>query len=89
MWDERAPSVPPSKERTFGRPSRSPLFVGADGVSRWSSADSRRMVKAMAAAAQLDPGEFGGKGWRLWGATDMRDILGDGGAAAVQQRGRW
>eukprot|EP00965_Chrysotila_dentata_P104080 3436877-Pleurochrysis_carterae.AAC.1 len=42
MWDERAPSVPP-EERTFGKPSRWPLFVGADGVSPWSSTDSRRV----------------------------------------------
>eukprot|EP00965_Chrysotila_dentata_P184991 6106920-Pleurochrysis_carterae.AAC.1 len=88
MWEERVHTVPPT-ERTFGTPSRTPLFVGADGVSPWSSTDSRRVVKAMAAAAGLDPEEFGGKGWRIGGATDMRDILGDGGAAAVQQRGRW
>eukprot|EP00965_Chrysotila_dentata_P061007 2021086-Pleurochrysis_carterae.AAC.1 len=86
MWEDRAPSVPES-ERTFGRPSRTPLFVGADGATPWSSADSRRVVKAMAAAAGLDPGDFGGKGWRIGGATDMRDVLGAGGAAAVQQRG--
>eukprot|EP00965_Chrysotila_dentata_P057408 1904348-Pleurochrysis_carterae.AAC.3 len=43
----------------------------------------------MAVAAGLDPDEFGGKGWRIGGATDLRDVLGDGGAAAVQQRGRW
>eukprot|EP00965_Chrysotila_dentata_P256683 6212627-Pleurochrysis_carterae.AAC.1 len=88
MWEERAPLVP-QKERTFGMPSRTPLFMGADGVSPWSSTDSRRVVKAMGAAAGLDPSEFGGKGWRIGGATDMRDILGDGRAAAVQQRGRW
>eukprot|EP00965_Chrysotila_dentata_P083030 2739432-Pleurochrysis_carterae.AAC.1 len=39
--------------------------------------------------AGLDPDEFGGKGWRIGGATDLRDVLGDGGAAAIQQRGRW
>eukprot|EP00965_Chrysotila_dentata_P153437 5071934-Pleurochrysis_carterae.AAC.2 len=88
MWDERAPSVPVA-ERTFGMPSATPLFVGADGVSPWSSTDSRRVVKAMAAAAGLDPEDFGGKGWRIGGATDMRDVLGDSGAAAVRQRGRW
>eukprot|EP00965_Chrysotila_dentata_P146539 4838714-Pleurochrysis_carterae.AAC.1 len=49
MWDERAPLVPQA-ERTFGKPSRWPLFVGPDGVSPWSSTDSRRVVKAMAAA---------------------------------------
>eukprot|EP00965_Chrysotila_dentata_P124282 4108678-Pleurochrysis_carterae.AAC.1 len=60
VWEERALTVPPA-ERTFGAPSRTPLFVGADGASPWSSADSRRVVKAMAAAAGLDPDEFGGK----------------------------
>eukprot|EP00965_Chrysotila_dentata_P148959 4919581-Pleurochrysis_carterae.AAC.1 len=54
MWDERAPGVPPG-ERTFGAPSRTPLFVGADGTSPWTSADSRRVVKSMAAAAGLRP----------------------------------
>eukprot|EP00965_Chrysotila_dentata_P093800 3100183-Pleurochrysis_carterae.AAC.2 len=43
----------------------------------------------MASEAGLDPNEFGGKAWRIGGATDLRDILGDGGAAAIQQRGRW
>eukprot|EP00965_Chrysotila_dentata_P072809 2406518-Pleurochrysis_carterae.AAC.1 len=32
VWEERAPMVPQT-ERTFGAPSRTPLFVGADGVS--------------------------------------------------------
>eukprot|EP00965_Chrysotila_dentata_P072831 2407016-Pleurochrysis_carterae.AAC.1 len=43
----------------------------------------------MAAEASLAPNEFGSKAWRIGGATDMRDILGDGSAAAIQQRGRW
>eukprot|EP00965_Chrysotila_dentata_P083990 2772403-Pleurochrysis_carterae.AAC.1 len=43
----------------------------------------------MAAATGLDPEEFGGKGWRIGGATDLRDILGDGGKAAIGQRERW
>eukprot|EP00965_Chrysotila_dentata_P092618 3056240-Pleurochrysis_carterae.AAC.1 len=43
----------------------------------------------MAMKAGLDPDDFGGKGWRIGGATDLRDVLGDGGAAAIQQRGRW
>eukprot|EP00965_Chrysotila_dentata_P252442 6210674-Pleurochrysis_carterae.AAC.1 len=60
MWEERVQTVPLT-ERTFGTPSRTPLFVGADEVSPWSSTDSRRVVKAMAAAAGLDPEEFGGK----------------------------
>eukprot|EP00965_Chrysotila_dentata_P092599 3055806-Pleurochrysis_carterae.AAC.1 len=39
--------------------------------------------------AGLDSDECGGKGWRIGGATDLRDVLGDGSAAAIQQPGRW
>eukprot|EP00965_Chrysotila_dentata_P065488 2170339-Pleurochrysis_carterae.AAC.1 len=42
MWEEQAHLVPRA-ERTFGAPSNTPLFIGADGVSPWSSADSRRV----------------------------------------------
>eukprot|EP00965_Chrysotila_dentata_P213426 6187616-Pleurochrysis_carterae.AAC.1 len=87
-WHERADGVPVA-ERTFGTRSSTPLFVGSDGVLPWSSADSRRLAQAMASEAGLDPNEFGGKAWRIGGATDLRDVLGDSGAAAIQQRGRW
>eukprot|EP00965_Chrysotila_dentata_P105081 3471094-Pleurochrysis_carterae.AAC.1 len=43
----------------------------------------------MAAACGEDPNLFGGKCWRIGGATDLRDRLGEGGRAAIKQRGRW
>eukprot|EP00965_Chrysotila_dentata_P192104 6174976-Pleurochrysis_carterae.AAC.1 len=43
----------------------------------------------MAASIGLDPEEFGCKGWRIGGATDLRDILGDSGKAEISLRGRW
>eukprot|EP00965_Chrysotila_dentata_P119898 3964916-Pleurochrysis_carterae.AAC.1 len=70
MWDERAPRVP-VEERTFGRVSCTPLFTGPDGVTPWTTGDSRRVAKAMATVIGLDPESFGGKCWRIGGATDL------------------
>eukprot|EP00965_Chrysotila_dentata_P256072 6212424-Pleurochrysis_carterae.AAC.1 len=70
MWDERAPQVPVA-ERTFGRESRTPLFTGPDGITPWTTGDSRRVAKAMATVIGLDPESFGGKCWRIGGATDL------------------
>eukprot|EP00965_Chrysotila_dentata_P008305 271266-Pleurochrysis_carterae.AAC.1 len=72
MWDERAPRVP-TAERTFGRRSSTPLFTGDDDTTRWTTTDSRRLANAMAAVLELDADTFGGKCWRIGGATDMRD----------------
>eukprot|EP00965_Chrysotila_dentata_P067190 2223961-Pleurochrysis_carterae.AAC.1 len=89
MWDERAPRVP-VEERTFGRESRTPLFTGPDGVTPWTTGDSRRVAKAMATVIGLDPENFGGKCWRIGGgATDLHAVLGEQGAKAIVQRGRW
>eukprot|EP00965_Chrysotila_dentata_P068493 2264212-Pleurochrysis_carterae.AAC.1 len=57
-WEEREHRVPRA-ERGFGAECRTPLFIGADGHSAWTSADSRRLAKAMVAAIGLDPEEFG------------------------------
>eukprot|EP00965_Chrysotila_dentata_P065606 2173898-Pleurochrysis_carterae.AAC.2 len=43
----------------------------------------------MAAACNEDPEDFGAKCWRIGGATDLRDVLGDGSRAMIKQRGRW
>eukprot|EP00965_Chrysotila_dentata_P058255 1931704-Pleurochrysis_carterae.AAC.1 len=43
----------------------------------------------MAAAAGEDPASFCGKCWRIGGATDLRDRLGDASKATIKQRGRW
>eukprot|EP00965_Chrysotila_dentata_P082720 2729401-Pleurochrysis_carterae.AAC.2 len=43
----------------------------------------------MATALDMAPEEFGGKAWRIGGATDMRDVLGERGISHINQRGRW
>eukprot|EP00965_Chrysotila_dentata_P080101 2643205-Pleurochrysis_carterae.AAC.1 len=43
----------------------------------------------MAEACGMDPKHFGGKSWRIGGATDLRDVRGDAGKDQIIQRGRW
>eukprot|EP00965_Chrysotila_dentata_P039655 1317961-Pleurochrysis_carterae.AAC.2 len=43
----------------------------------------------MAAACGENLADFGGECWRIGGATDLRDRLGDASRAAIKQRGRW
>ena len=40
-------------------------------------------------AAGIPAEEVGAKSFRVGGATDWRDCLGDASAAVVRQRGRW
>eukprot|EP00965_Chrysotila_dentata_P155334 5131776-Pleurochrysis_carterae.AAC.1 len=73
-------------ERTFGRPSTTPLFVTADGGA-WTSTESRALARLMAATLGLDAVDFGGKSFRIGGATDIRAMRGEEGMAMIQQRG--
>eukprot|EP00965_Chrysotila_dentata_P170609 5632136-Pleurochrysis_carterae.AAC.1 len=59
VWDERAHTVPES-ERTHGRGSDTPFFTAKDGVTLWTTKDSRALAKEMAAAMGLEPADFGG-----------------------------
>eukprot|EP00965_Chrysotila_dentata_P018944 631498-Pleurochrysis_carterae.AAC.1 len=47
IWADREPAVP-VHERTFGKPSTTPLFVTADGGA-WTSTESRALARLMAA----------------------------------------
>eukprot|EP00965_Chrysotila_dentata_P148245 4893839-Pleurochrysis_carterae.AAC.1 len=58
MWADRAPGVP-ENERTFGKPSTTPLFVTADGEA-WTSTESRALARLMAATLGLEAADFGG-----------------------------
>eukprot|EP00965_Chrysotila_dentata_P105642 3489327-Pleurochrysis_carterae.AAC.1 len=87
VWDERVHTVPP-RERTHGQRSDTPFFTAEDRVTPWTTKPSRALAKEMAAAAGLDPTGFGGECWRIGGAIDLRDLLGEGGRALIKQRGR-
>jgi hypothetical protein len=43
----------------------------------------------MAVLVGIDASEVGGKCWRIGGACDFREIMGEAGAAIIKQRGRW
>eukprot|EP00965_Chrysotila_dentata_P152581 5042221-Pleurochrysis_carterae.AAC.1 len=61
-----------------------------EGGSRaWDSSDSRALAKRYATLIGLDANDFGGKCWRIGGATNLRDVLGDAAVAQIKQRGRW
>ena len=65
-----------------------PLFMGSDGEV-WRTSTSRQLFRDIAAAAGLDPLQFGAKAGRIGGATDARERAGPGGADTVRRRGRW
>ena len=53
------------------------------------TAEVKTLARRVAVAAGLPAEEVGAKSFRVGGATDWRDCLGDASAAVVRQRGRW
>ena len=65
------------------------VFAHASGVE-FDTGDVRRVAQSMAEACGEDPARFGGKSFRVGGATDLRCALGVAeGKAVIKQRGRW
>ena len=88
-WAAQAGSPPPA----FGRTSdaalaKRPFFTGRRGRV-WSTEDTRDLARSVATALGLDPAEFGGKSFRIGGATDWRDVFGCDAERIITQRGRW
>ena len=66
-----------------------PLFVGPKGKP-WCTTDTRRLARRIAAWLDLDEDLYGGKAFRIGGATDYRAIYGpDAAERIIRQRGRW
>jgi hypothetical protein len=83
-WIERSAEVPSHRR------GEAPLFVSReDGVSPWTTDDTRRLAREYGAILGMKPTEIGGKAFRIGGATDMRDALGDASQYLIKQRGRW
>lgn len=68
--------------------ANTPLFAHADG-SAYCTEDVRDIGRRMAGAAGIPPESVGGKLFRIGGATDLRDIMGDAAPRALKDRGRW
>ena len=88
-WTATAGAHPPESGRTLD-PSLAirPFFIGRDG-GPWDTEDTRILARRFATALGLDPSEFGGKSFRIGGATDWRDIFGADAERVIKQRGRW
>jgi hypothetical protein len=71
-------------------PVDSAFFTDTVGLPM-RTAGVRSLARRLASAAHMDcdPSELGAKSFRIGGATDWRDCLGDSSAGIVQQRGRW
>ena len=68
---------------------RIPFFTAEDG-SAWSTADSAALAKAVAEALDLPAADFGGKSFRIGGATDLWEALGEEPSKLIlKMRGRW
>jgi hypothetical protein len=79
----------PGKGRITGPEASLPLFTGPSGRP-WRTEDTRRMARRIAAHLGLDEAQYGGKSFRIGGATDLRSVYGpDAAMAMIKQRGRW
>jgi hypothetical protein len=88
-WTATAGTRPPDSGRTLD-PSLAPrpFFTGRER-GPWDTEDTRLLARRFATALGLDPSEFGGKSFRIGGATDWRDIFGADAERVIKQRGRW
>ena len=82
-WRMRAAEVPPDQFDS------APFFTSRDSRSPWTTQDSKDLARSVALKVGIDPSLTGGKSFRIGGATDMREALGDGSQNMIQQRGRW
>ena len=88
-WTAAAGAPPPPEGRTRDPLLRDrPFFFGRRG-NVWNTDDTRELARRFAIALGLDPSEFGGKSFRIGGATDWRDVFGADAERIITQRGRW
>ena len=87
-WRALAHSEPPQLGRATGPLATRAFFTSRSGAV-WDTNDTRRLAQKMATALSLQPAEFGGKSFRIGGATDWRDVFGADAERIIKQRGRW
>ena len=84
-WLARRAEVPPHMRH------EAPLFTSSEGgsLAAWTTDDSRRLARDFGRMVNIAAIDIGGKAFRVGGATDMRDALGDASIHLIKQRGRW
>ena len=78
---------PPAVGSVVGPLARAPLFTTPKGI--WDTDATRDLAQRFATILGLDPSDFGGKSFRIGGATDWRDVLGADAERITKERGRW
>ena len=87
-WRAQTGSDPPAEGRAQGSLAARAFFIGRGGRV-WHTGDTRDLAGRFASALGLDPAEFGGKSFRIGGATDWREVFGADAERIITQRGRW
>ena len=64
------------------------MFASAGGAL-WTTRDTRAIAQRIATAAGISTVGVGGKAFRIGGATDARERLGEKGLDRIRRRGRW
>ena len=64
------------------------MFASAGGAL-WTTRDTRVIAQRIATAAGISTIGAGGKAFRIGGATDARERLGEKGLDRIRRRGRW
>ena len=89
-WQAASGSTPPRVGRVTGPLASRPFFLSARRHQPvWNTNDTRALAQKMAIALGEDPSEFGGKSFRIGGATDWREVFGADAERIITQRGRW
>ncbi len=91
---QRLGQLPPAVGRVEGAPALRALFTRAarrgQSCDAWRTTDTNKLAQEMAAALGLDEAKFGGKSFRIGGATDLAAAFGVVRAEhLIKQRGRW
>ena len=86
-WDRQMAGLSIDEQRKLAT-SRRAFFAHADGTP-WRTDDSKDLAREMAEALGENGADFGGKAFRIGGATDLRDVLGAAAIQTIKQRGRW
>ena len=91
---QRLGQLPPAVGRVEGVAALTALFTRAarrgQTCDAWRTSDTNKLAQEMAAALGLDKAQFGGKSFRIGGATDLAAAFGVVKAERlIKQRGRW
>jgi len=94
LMRQRLGRMPPSVGRVEGAAALTALFTRGSrhnpARGTWRTSDTNKLAQEMAAALGLDETEFGGKSFRIGGATDLAAAYGVVKAERlIGQRGRW